>query len=76
MAASAAAVQAVLTNPELGVLPGGSPVPNAIAGPRAGDLFGHLIRMRDREYHAAVRPALVEALEAFAAAIPDPGAGP
>jgi cytochrome P450 len=63
VAASAAAVEAVLTSPDLGVRPGASPVPDAIAGSPAGDIFGHLIRMRDGEYHAAVRPALVEALD-------------
>lgn len=64
VAACAEAVDAVLTSPDLGVRPGGSPVPDAIAGSPAGDIFGHLVRMRDGAYHAAVRPALVEALDA------------
>jgi cytochrome P450 len=57
-------LEAVLTSPDLGMRPGASPVPDAIAGSPAGDIFGHQIRMRDGEHHAAVRPALVEALDA------------
>ena len=57
VAAGAGAVEAVLTCADLRVRPAASPVPDALAGSPAGDVFGHLVRMRDGEYHAAVRPA-------------------
>ena len=47
VAASAAAVTAVLTHPDCRVRPPAEPVPRAIAGSPAGEIFRHLVRMND-----------------------------
>lgn len=44
------------------VRPAGEPVPSAIAGQPAGEVFGHLVRMNDGAVHAAQRPALQRAV--------------
>jgi len=46
----------------LRVRPAAEPVPRAIAGSPAGEVFGHLIRMNDGAAHSAHRPALQRAL--------------
>lgn len=46
----------------LRVRPAAEPVPNAIAGSPAGEVFGHLVRMNDGAAHEAHRPALQRAL--------------
>ncbi|MGJ7613385.1 MULTISPECIES: cytochrome P450 [unclassified Variovorax] len=46
----------------LRVRPAAEPVPRAIAGSAAGEVFGHLVRMNDGAAHAAHRPALQRAL--------------
>jgi len=55
VAASAAAVAEVLDHPDGRVRPAGQPVPPALAGSAAGDLFGRLIRMNDGAAHAALK---------------------
>ena len=47
VAADAAAVAAVLTDPALRVRPPAEPVPAGIVGTAAGDVFGRLVRMTD-----------------------------
>nr|WP_162589528.1 cytochrome P450 [Variovorax sp. RA8] len=49
-------------NPALRVRPPGEPVPRAIAGAPAGELFGQLVRMNDGATHAAHKPVLQKAL--------------
>lgn len=46
----------------LHVRPAAEPVPRAILGSAAGEVFGHLVRMNDGAAHAAHRPALQRAL--------------
>ncbi|WP_207239088.1 cytochrome P450 [Pseudomonas sp. GW456-L15] len=62
VASSAAAVAAVLDHPACQVRPSTEPVPQAIAGRPAGQLFGRLMRMNDgprqRCPRAAIEPAL------------------
>ncbi|RTD93004.1 cytochrome P450 [Variovorax atrisoli] len=46
----------------LRVRPAAEPVPRAIMGSPAGEVFGHLVRMNDGAAHQAHRPALQRAL--------------
>ncbi|MDM0009920.1 cytochrome P450 [Variovorax sp. J22G73] len=46
----------------LRVRPAAEPVPRAIVGSAAGEVFGHLVRMNDGAAHAAHRPALQRGL--------------
>lgn len=62
VASSAADVRAVLGHPAALVRPLGAPVPPALAGSIAADVFGRLVRMRDREERAVVKDAIVGAL--------------
>ncbi|WP_051293488.1 hypothetical protein [Pseudoduganella violaceinigra] len=67
LAAGAALVEEVLGHPALRVRPPAEPVPAAIAGGSAGEVFGALVRMNDGERHAALKLALQRALAAAAA---------
>lgn len=49
-------------NPALRVRPAAEPVPRAIAGSSAGELFGRLVRMNDGAIHARERPVLQRVL--------------
>lgn len=55
VAASAAAVEAVLGSPICRVRPPGEPVPAALAGTAAGEVFARLARMSDGPQHRARR---------------------
>lgn len=65
IASSAAGVKAVLGNPACRVRPVSEPVPAAIVGSAAGEVFGHLVRMNEGLRHDA--PKL--ALQRFVAAV-------
>jgi cytochrome P450 len=52
-------VREVLVSDLVGVRPAAEPIPRAIVGSPAGELFGRLIRMNDGAYHTEVRPAVV-----------------
>jgi cytochrome P450 len=52
----------LLAHGALRVRPAAEPVPRAIAGGAAGEVFGHLVRMNDGAAHQAHRPALQRAL--------------
>jgi cytochrome P450 len=65
VAASAAAVNAVLGNPACRVRPAAEPVPQAIVGSTAGEVFGHLVRMNDGARHDAPKLALQRFLAAL-----------
>lgn len=54
--------QVLLAHGALRVRPAAEPVPRAIAGSAAGEVFGHLVRMNDGVAHQAHRPALQRAL--------------
>ena len=55
-------VREVLANDALRVRPPAEPVPRAIAGTPAGELFGRLVRMNDGAPHGAHKPVLQRAL--------------
>jgi cytochrome P450 len=65
IASSAVSVKEVLGNPACRVRPVAEPVPAAIVGSAAGEVFGHLVRMNEGLRHDA--PKL--ALERFLAAV-------
>jgi len=58
IAASAAAVAAALTSEACRVRPLSEPVPKALIGTTAGDLFRRLVRMNDGAYHMKTKPAV------------------
>jgi cytochrome P450 len=62
VASRAEVVRDVLANPAMRVRPAAEPVPRAIAGTPAGELFGRLVRMNDGAPHAAHKPVLQRAL--------------
>jgi len=68
IAASAAAVAAVLTNETCRVRPPAEPVPKGLVGTPAGDLFGRLVRMNDGVYHARTKPTVSATLAMLDAA--------
>jgi len=55
-------LQEAFANPTLLVRPAAEPVPRAIAGTPAGEVFGRLVRMNDGAAHAAHKPVLQRAL--------------
>ncbi|CAG9169532.1 cytochrome P450 [Cupriavidus respiraculi] len=55
VAAGAAEVAAVLAHPDCAVRPASQPVPAALDGSAAGDLFARLIRMNDGARHAPMK---------------------
>lgn len=67
VANGATLVEEVLSHPALLVRPQAEPVPAAIAGGSAGEVFGVLVRMNDGGRHAAPKLALQRALAAAAA---------
>ena len=64
IASSAAAVEAVLGNPACHVRPPAEPVPKAIIGSPAGEVFGYLVRMNEGIRHDVPRLALQRFLAA------------
>ena len=58
IASSAASVKAVLAHPALRVRPLAEPVPAAILGSAAGEVFSHLVRMNEGLKHDAPKLAL------------------
>ena len=55
-------MQVLQAHGALRVRPAAEPVPRAIVGSPAGEVFGHLVRMNDGPAHQAHRPALQRAL--------------
>ncbi|MCO4887765.1 cytochrome P450 [Cupriavidus sp. WGtm5] len=68
VAAGRREVAAVLAHPDCRVRPPAQPVPPALAGTAAGDLFGRLVRMNDGAAHAPLKALLMPMLAAV-----DPG---
>lgn len=62
IASRAEVVRELLSNGALRVRPLAEPVPHAIAGTPAGEVFGKLVRMNDGEHHTAHKPVLQRAL--------------
>ncbi|TWI63547.1 cytochrome P450 [Pseudoduganella lurida] len=67
VAAHPATVREVMAHPDCHVRPSNEPVPVALAGGPAGDLFGALVRMNDGAPHAQMKAALRQALALVAA---------
>jgi cytochrome P450 len=65
VALGADAVAEILGSELCLVRPPAEPVPSAIAGAPAGDIFKHLVRMNDGPRHAKTRPAVSACLAAF-----------
>ncbi|MBO9516168.1 MAG: cytochrome P450 [Variovorax sp.] len=74
IASRADVVRELLGNDALRVRPAAEPVPRAIAGTPAGEVFGWLVRMNDGPAHAAAKPALQRALAALDPARAQPAA--
>jgi cytochrome P450 len=62
IASRADVVRDLLTNDALQVRPVAEPVPPAIAGTPAGEVFGRLVRMNEGDTHATHKPVLQRAL--------------
>jgi cytochrome P450 len=65
IASSAAAVNAIFTNPACHVRPSGEPVPEHLRGSPAGELFRRLVRMNDGAPHERCKAALRATLDAL-----------
>jgi cytochrome P450 len=65
VAASAAAVEAVLTSPLCRVRPPAEPIPAALSGTAAGDVFARLARMSDGSAHQHRRASASAAINAL-----------
>ncbi|WP_011301229.1 cytochrome P450 [Cupriavidus necator] len=68
VAAGRAEVAAVLAHPDCRVRPLSQPVPTALAGTAAGELFGRLIRMNDGAAHAPLKAILMRLMASMDAA--------
>ena len=65
IASSAAAVTAVLSSDMCRVRPAAEPVPAALVGSPAGDIFGRLVRMNDGAGHVPMKDAVAASLAGF-----------
>jgi cytochrome P450 len=63
VASSADVVTSVMTSERCRVRPGEEPVPRALLGSPAGDIFRQMVRMNDGPGHAALKPAVARSLE-------------
>jgi cytochrome P450 len=61
VAATAEVIGEALRHPALRVRPLQEPVPRALAGTPAGEVFAHLVRMTDGEFHARHKPQVERA---------------
>jgi len=62
VASSAETVSAVLASPRGRVRPAAEPVPAALVGTPAGEVFGRLVRMNDGAGHQPLKDAVIEAV--------------
>jgi cytochrome P450 len=65
VAATHAAAEAALKHPALRVRPPGEPVPRALVGTPAGEVFARLVRMNDGDFHMSHKPAVEQAARRF-----------
>jgi cytochrome P450 len=65
VASSAAAVRCALAHPGLRVRPSHEPVPAALVGAAAGDIFALLVRMNDGPFHVRAKPEVMAAAQAL-----------
>ena len=69
VAAGAGAVTAALTSEICRVRPAAEPVPRALVGTPAGELFSRLVRMNDGAYHLRQKPTVSATLAMLDAAV-------
>ena len=62
VAASHAVVEAALQSPALRVRPPAEPVPHALLGSPAGEVFANLVRMNDGGFHASHKPQVQQSV--------------
>ena len=74
VAATHEAVDAALNHPLLRVRPPAEPVPRALVGTPAGEVFARLVRMNDGEFHVRNKPAVEQAAHRWALADIGPAA--
>jgi cytochrome P450 len=67
VASSANAVSAVLTSAICRVRPLSEPIPTALLGSPAADIFGHLVRMNDGEHHDPIKQAAHASMQSIEA---------
>jgi cytochrome P450 len=67
VASSAAMVRAVLTSDICRVRPLAEPIPRALLGSPAADIFGHLVRMNDGKRHGSTRQAVQASMQSIEA---------
>ncbi|EFH84201.1 cytochrome P450 [Ktedonobacter racemifer] len=67
VASSASAVSAVLTNPICRVRPLAEPVPSALLGSPAAEIFRYLVRMNDGERYCPFKQAISSSIESLEA---------
>ncbi len=65
LASRAAVIREVMANPACVVRPAAEPVPNAISGSSAGEIFSRLVRMNEGAGHTGPRRALGQFLAAL-----------
>jgi cytochrome P450 len=68
VASSAEAVTAVLSHPRGRVRPASEPVPRALLGSPAADIFRHLVRMSDGAAHCPLKQGVTSTLETISEA--------
>ena len=68
VAATHEAVEAALNHPALRVRPPAEPVPRALVGTPAGEVFARLVRMNDGDFHVRHKPAVEQAARRFSLA--------
>ena len=68
VAAGAEAVTAALTSELCRVRPPTEPVPRALLGSPAGEIFRHLVRMTDGDVHTRLKPGVAAKIASFDAA--------
>ncbi|MET0312688.1 MAG: cytochrome P450 [Burkholderiaceae bacterium] len=60
VASGAAVVEEAFSHPSLRVRPPAEPVPKALVGTPAGEVFENLVRMNDGSFHREYKPVVVE----------------
>ncbi len=68
VASSQGVIAEALGHPALNVRPPGEPVPAALQGTVAGEVFARLVRMTDGAFHAAHKPAVERAVRRWSLA--------
>jgi cytochrome P450 len=63
VASSAQTVRAVLESTICRVRPVTEPIPKTLLGSPAADIFGHLVRMNDGEYHGSLKGAVTKTVQ-------------